>query len=102
MAERFEAVKTTAIPAVGGRVAFLKANIPQTEEEMEEMRGITYREALGAVMWSSTMTHPDKPGLEMSGETIQLVGGSIAWFSRTQQEEVVALSSFEAEYVALV
>ena len=59
VAERFEIRKTSVIPVSTGRVPLSKADGPQNDAEIEEMRGIPYREAVGALMWVANMTRPD-------------------------------------------
>ena len=36
-----------------------KDDTPQTEAEAEEMRVTLYRDEVGALMWTATMTRPD-------------------------------------------
>ena len=59
IAERFGITKTSAIPTAAGRKALSKADGPQTDAEVDEMRQVPYREAVGALMWAATMTRPD-------------------------------------------
>ena len=57
--ERFEIRKTSVIPVSTGRPPLLKADRPQNDTEIAKMRGIPYREAVGALMWVANMTRPD-------------------------------------------
>ncbi|CAN0472465.1 unnamed protein product [Ascophyllum nodosum] len=59
VAERFEVWKTSVIPISTGKAPLSKADGPQNDAEIEEMRGIPYREAVGALMWVANMTRPD-------------------------------------------
>ena len=38
---------------------FLRVNEPQTSQDEEDMLKFPYREALGALVWTVTMTRPD-------------------------------------------
>ena len=59
VAERFGIDKTSIIPASPGMAPLSKADEPQTDAEIAEMRSRPYREAVGALMWIATMTRPD-------------------------------------------
>ena len=59
MAKRFDVKKSTKIPAASGVPTLAKANEPRNPEEKEEMRKLPYREAVGALMWTATMTRTD-------------------------------------------
>ena len=59
VAERFEVWKTSVIPISTGKAPLSKADGPQNDAEIAEMRGIPYREAVGALMWVANMTRPD-------------------------------------------
>ena len=59
MVKRFDVKKATKIPAASGVPTLSKADGPQNPEEKEEMRKFPYREAVGALMWTATMTRPD-------------------------------------------
>ena len=59
VAERFEVWKTSVIPISTGKAPLSKADGPQNDAEIAEMRGIPYREAVGAIMWIANMTRPD-------------------------------------------
>ena len=59
VAERFEIWKTSVIPVSTGKTPLSKANGPQNDAEIEVMRGIPSRKALGALMWVASMTWPD-------------------------------------------
>ena len=57
--ERFAIRKTSVIPVPTGKEPLSKADGPQNDAELAEMRGIPYREAVGALMWVANMTRPD-------------------------------------------
>ena len=57
--ERFEIQKTSVIPVPTGKTPLSKADGPQNNAEIAEMCGISYREAVGALMWVANMTQPD-------------------------------------------
>ena len=59
MVKRFDVKKATKIPAASGVPTLLKADEPRNPEEKEEMRKFPYRKAVGALMWTATMTRPD-------------------------------------------
>ena len=56
---RFEIRKTSVIPVHTGRAPLSKANGPQNDAEIAEMRGIPYRAAVGAIMWVANMARPE-------------------------------------------
>ena len=47
------------VPVSTGKAPLPKADGPQNDAEIAEMRGIPYREAVGALMWVANMTRPD-------------------------------------------
>ena len=57
--ERFDIKKMSIIPASPGMAPLSKADGPQTDAEISEMRDTPYREAVGALIWIATMTRPD-------------------------------------------
>lgn len=50
MAERLGLIHASIVPAVACIVSVPKANRPQADAAMEDLRGIAYREAVGALM----------------------------------------------------
>ena len=59
MVKRFDVKNATKIPAASGVPTLSKADEPRNPEEKEELRKFPYREAVGALMWTTTMTRPD-------------------------------------------
>ena len=59
MVNRFGVKKATKIPAASGVPTLSKADELRNPEEKEEIRKFLYREAVGALMWTATMTRPD-------------------------------------------
>ena len=57
--ERFEIQKTSVIPVSTGGVPFSKADGPKNDADIVQMRGIPYREAIGALTWVANMTRTD-------------------------------------------
>ena len=57
--KRFDVKKATKIPSASGVPTLSKANEPRNQEDKEEMRTFPYREAVGVLMWTATMTRPD-------------------------------------------
>ena len=59
MVKRFEVKKASKILAASGVPTLSKADEPRNPEEGEGMRKFPYQEAVGALMWTATMTRPD-------------------------------------------
>ena len=59
MVKRFDAKKTTKMPAASGVPMLSKADGLRTPEEKKEMRKFPHREAVGTLMWMAMMTRPD-------------------------------------------
>ena len=59
MVKRFGVKKATNIPATSGVATLSKADEPRNPEEKEKLRKFPYREAVGTLMWTATMTRPD-------------------------------------------
>ena len=55
----FDVKKATKIPAASGVPTLSKADEPRNPEEKGEMRKFPYWEAVGALMWTATMTRSD-------------------------------------------
>ena len=56
--ERFNIWKISVIPSLTRRAPLSKVDGPQNDAEIAEMRGITYREAAGALKSVGNMTRP--------------------------------------------
>ena len=59
MVKRFDIKRATKILAASGVPTLSKVDEPRNPEEKEKIRKLPYREALGALMWTTTMTRPD-------------------------------------------
>ena len=59
MVKRFDVKKATKIPTASRVPTLSKAGEPRNPEEKEEIRKFPYREAVGALMWTATMTRSD-------------------------------------------
>ena len=59
MIKRFDVKKATKIPTASRVPTLSKAGEPRNPEEKEEIRKFPYREAVGALMWTATMTRSD-------------------------------------------
>ncbi|CAM9329135.1 unnamed protein product, partial [Sphacelaria rigidula] len=57
--ERFKIVKTYKIPVATGVAALSKTDGSENRDEVKEMRGIPYREAVGVLIWIAATTRPD-------------------------------------------
>ena len=71
VAERFKVRKTSVILVSTGKAPLSKADWPQNQVEIAEMRGIPYREAEGALMWVANIT---RPGLAYTAHTLAKFG----------------------------
>ena len=59
VAERFKIRKTSVIPVSTGKAPLSKADGPQNDAEIAEMRSIPSHEAVGALMRVANTTRPD-------------------------------------------
>ena len=59
MVKRFDVQKVTKIPAASGVSTLSTADEPWNPEGKEETRKFPYREAVGVLIWTATMTRPD-------------------------------------------
>ena len=59
MVQRFDVKKATKIPAALGVPTRSKTDEPRNPEEKEEVRKFLYQKAVGALVWTATMTRPD-------------------------------------------
>ena len=57
--QRYVQTVTSVIPVPTGKAPLSKADGPQNDAKITEMRGIPYCEAVGALMWVASMTRPD-------------------------------------------
>ena len=58
VAKQFNVTKTSMTPMAIGVRPLSKENGPRNPKEREEKRRISYREAVGVLMWAATMTTP--------------------------------------------
>lgn len=59
VADRFGIVNTSMILLAAGVMHLSKEDEPQTPEEMEEIKGTSYREIVGALMRAATTTRTE-------------------------------------------
>ena len=59
MIKKFDVKKATNRPAASGVPTLSRADEPRNPEEKEKMRKFPYREAVGALTWTATMTRLD-------------------------------------------
>src|SRR6266850_1307470 len=110
-------VKAQVTPMVPGAI-FSHSDSPSSPTDINRMRKVPYREAIGSLMYTSVTTRPDisfavstlSQFLDNPGDAhwigvkcifhnaFLINGGAISWSSRKQ--ELVTLSTAEAEYVA--